>query len=89
MFSAQARYSGAQFDDDLNQLKLERYFVLDLYAERALTKKIEGFVAIENALNQRYDVSLTPSTIPGSSPIRTLGPPFLARIGMRLKLGAL
>ena len=89
MFSAQARYSGAQFDDDLNQLKLERFFVLDLFAERALTNKIEGFVAIENTLNQSYDVSLTPSIIPGLSPIRTLGPPFLARIGMRLKLGAL
>ncbi|PYV89040.1 MAG: hypothetical protein DMG90_12655 [Acidobacteria bacterium] len=89
MLSAQARYSGAQFDDDLNQLKLEHYFVLDLYAGRALNKHLEAFVAIENALNQRFDVSLTPSTVPGSSPVRTLGPPFLARVGMRLKLGGL
>ena len=86
-FSAQARYAGAQFDDDLNQLQLERYFVIDLYAGRALSKKVEAFVAVENALNQRYDVSLTPSAVSGGAPIRTVGPPFLARIGMRLKLG--
>ena len=84
-FSAQARYAGAQFDDDLNQLRLERYFIIDLYAGRALSKKVEAFVAVENALNQRYDVSLTASA--GGTPVRTLGPPFLARIGMRLKLG--
>jgi len=89
MLSAQARYSGMQFDDDLNQLKLDRYFVLDLYAGRAVTRNIEAFVAVENALNQRYDLSLTPSIVNGAAPIRTVGPPFLARIGMRLKLGAL
>jgi hypothetical protein len=35
-----------------------------------------GYVAVENLLNDRYGVAI-------SSPVQNLGPPILARIGIR------
>jgi outer membrane receptor protein involved in Fe transport len=75
MVSVQGRFVGAQFDDDQNTLKLDRYFTMDAQAGKALGRGFEAFVAVENLLNQRYSVSLTP--------IPNLGPPFLARAGVR------
>jgi outer membrane receptor protein involved in Fe transport len=75
MLSVQGRFAGAQFDDDQNLLKLDRYFTMDLFAGRTINHGVDVFVAIENIFNQRYTVSL--------SPVPTLGPPFLARAGLR------
>jgi hypothetical protein len=41
---------------------------------------VELFAAAENIFNQRYTV--------GRTPVETLGPPLLARIGIRLTLPA-
>jgi outer membrane receptor protein involved in Fe transport len=49
--------------------------VLDGFVSRQLTHSLQGFVAVENALNQQYDVSRTP--------VLTIGPPALVRVGMR------
>ena len=78
--SFQGRASSAQFDDDLNQFRLNPYFTLDAFVSRDLNRHISLFLAAENILNQRYDVSKTPVT--------TLGPPILARAGFRLNWGA-
>jgi outer membrane receptor protein involved in Fe transport len=75
----QGRASSAQFDDDLNQFRLDSYFTLDGYVSRDLNRRWSVFVAVENILNQRYEVSKTPVT--------TLGPPILVRAGFRLDLG--
>ena len=75
MFSIQGRYSGAQFDDDQNTLLLGQYFAVDVLAGRSLGHGVEAFGAFEDLFNQRYTVAL--------SPVPTLGPPFLARIGLR------
>jgi len=80
MLSVQGRYSGMQFDDDQNTLRLDRYFTLDLLAGRSLGHGVEAFGAFENLFNQRYTVGLT--SVP------TLGPPFLARVGMRFNFPA-
>jgi outer membrane receptor protein involved in Fe transport len=74
----QARFSGAEFDDDQNLLRLGRYFELDALASRSLGHGMEVFAAAENLLNQRYDVARTP--------VRTIGPPALARVGLRLAI---
>jgi outer membrane receptor protein involved in Fe transport len=79
--AAQGRAEGAEFDDDLNQLRLNPYFTLDVFVSRGFTLRgqaVELFAAGENVLNQRYDV--------GRTPVRTLGPPALARVGIRLSL---
>jgi outer membrane receptor protein involved in Fe transport len=76
----QGRASGAQFDDDQNRFRLEKYFTLDAFASRRLTRHVEGFAAFENLFNQRYSVGLTP--------VRTISSPLLLRFGFRIRLGS-
>jgi len=71
----QGTFSGQQFDDDLNTFLLDRFFTVDLYLGRNLGHGLEVFGAAENLFNQRYNVALTP--------VPNLGPPILARIGLR------
>ena len=86
MLSVQGRYSSLQYDDDLNTLPLKQYFVLDFFAGRELHRGITAYVAAENLFNQRYDVTLSPPAITGAKPLENLGPPILARIGIRIEL---
>lgn len=77
--TVQGTFSGQQFDDDLNSLPLDRYFSVDAYVSRTLGKGFQGFVAVENMFNMRWAVAATPVT--------TLGPPLLARVGLRYDFG--
>jgi outer membrane receptor protein involved in Fe transport len=79
-FALQGRAISAQYDDDQNLLKLDPYFVLDAFASRRLTSHFELFAAVENLLNQRYEV--------GRTNVTTIGPPLLARAGFRLNFEA-
>jgi outer membrane receptor protein involved in Fe transport len=76
----QGRAIGSQFDDDLNTFELDRFFTLDLFASRRIRGGFEVFGAVENVFDQRYDI--------GRTPIRTIGPPALVRIGVRFNLGS-
>jgi outer membrane receptor protein involved in Fe transport len=76
MLSVEGRYATSQFDDDLNSLGLGPYFVMNAFAGRQFRGGWVGYAAVENVLNQRYAVSIV-------SPIQNLGPPILARIGIR------
>jgi hypothetical protein len=49
-------------------------------ASRGVGHGVELFGAIENLLNQRYAVALTPT--------QTIGPGVLGRAGIRLRLGS-
>lgn len=94
LFTFQARYSnprlvtvaiqgravGTQFDDDQNLFPLDRYFTLDALASRSIGRGVELFGAFENLTGERYDI--------GRTPVRTIGPPVLARIGIRFQLGS-
>lgn len=75
---AQGRAASSQFDDDQNLFRLAPYFTLDAFIGRRLTEHLEVFGAIENLLNQRYEV--------GKTPLTTLGPPIRVRAGFRLQL---
>jgi len=76
----QGRLVGEQFDDDLNALPLRRYFTMDAFVSHELRHGVQVFAAAENFLNQRYDI--------GRTPVLTIGPPVLARAGIRLQFGA-
>ncbi len=78
--SIQGRAGGEQFDDDQNLFRLDPYFTLDAFASRSLGHGVEVFGAFENITGQRYDI--------GRTPIRTLGPPLLARVGVRFQVGS-
>ena len=80
LLAVQGRFGGNQFDDDQNTLLLRRYFTLDFTASHSLRHGVDVFVSVENALNQRYDVARTP--------VLTVGPPILARAGLRLQFGS-
>jgi len=75
----QGRGAGSQFDDDQNQFALDRYFTLDAFASRLLGRGVEVFGAFENLTGRRYEV--------GRTPVTTLGPPLLARVGFRVSFG--
>jgi outer membrane receptor protein involved in Fe transport len=72
----QGRAASRQFEDDQNRLVLPGYFTLDAHASRRLGAAATAFVALENLTGARFAVGLTP--------VQTLGPPFLARAGIRL-----
>lgn len=74
-FALQGRAASKQFDDDLNQFRLESYFQLDAFASRRLGDKLSIFAAVENAFNSRYST--------GRTPVRTVAAPISIRAGIR------
>jgi outer membrane receptor protein involved in Fe transport len=78
-FAMQARYVGKQFDDDQNQFPLNGFFTADAYLSRQLHRGIEVYGAAENMFDRRYQVARTP--------IVQLGPPVMARAGLRVTFG--
>jgi len=77
-FAVQARTSSSVFDDDLNTLLLGSFFKLDAFVSRRLNPFVDIYLAGENLLDQSYAVARTP--------IVTLGPPLLGRVGLQLRL---
>jgi len=74
--AVQARFSGRQFDDDLNAFELNRFGVADAQISRAVLHGVVGFLSVENMFNADYDA--------GRTPIRLIGWPRTVRIGLRL-----
>ena len=77
-FSVQARFVGAQYEDDLNTLVLDDYVVVDASASRPLTRAVHLFLGFENLFDVEYDVARTP--------VRSIGWPFTIRAGVRVFL---
>ena len=74
----QGRYIGTQFEDDENTLSLDPFFTMDAFFSREVNRFVELFAAAENLTGQRYQVGRTPTL--------TIGPPILARAGVRFNL---
>ncbi|NOJ79147.1 TonB-dependent receptor [Myxococcus xanthus] len=75
--TVQLRVTGAQFEDDLNERPMGGYAVVDVSASRRLFWKLHVFGAVENLFDREY--------LAGRAGVDTLGPPLLARIGLRLR----
>jgi outer membrane receptor protein involved in Fe transport len=75
----QARWTGRQFDDDQNRLPLRSFTTVDVLAAHPLGGGLAVFVAAENLFDQRYET--------GRTPLRTLGPTRLVRVGVRVERG--
>jgi outer membrane receptor protein involved in Fe transport len=58
-FSATGRYVGARFEDDLNTIELDDFFVLDLRVERSLFQRASAYFKVENVFNREYEVNRT------------------------------
>lgn len=78
-FGIMGRVSDAQFEDDLNTLRLQPYFTMDVTAAYRIRKNIDVFAAVENVFNNRYDIGLTPT--------RTIAAPAFVRVGLSFDLG--
>ncbi len=76
--ATQVRFSGDQFDDDLNspELVLDAYAVWDATVSRAIVRGLNAFIAIENIMDKEFDTA--------RSPIRSIGWPRTVRVGARI-----
>ena len=74
-FSCDWRFIGEQFDDDRNQFLLDESSMINARAGWRLRQSLEIFGAIENAFDEEQDV--------GRTPLRTIGLPRTARVGVR------
>jgi len=76
--ATQVRFSGEQFDDDLNTAAfvLGSYVVWDANLSRAITRGVNAFVAIENITDEEFDTARTP--------VRSIGWPRTIRVGARV-----
>jgi len=77
LVGAQGRFVGRQFDDDQNTLPLQRFFTLDAEVSRAVSEQVRIFAAFQNLTVSRYQIS--------STPVFTIGPPVLFRLGIQYK----
>ena len=66
-FRVEGRFLSRQYEDDLNQLPLAGYGVLDLQVRKPLAEQLELFVSVENLFDREYAV--------GRLPIQRLGNP--------------
>jgi outer membrane cobalamin receptor len=80
LLSVDGRFVSRQFDDDQNLFPLDRFYTMDLQVGRSLTRHLEMFAAAENLFDQRYQVARTP--------VVSLGPPILFRVGLRVNYPA-
>jgi outer membrane receptor protein involved in Fe transport len=76
--ATQIRFSGEQYDDDLNTeaFILGAYAVWDATVSRGIVRGLTGFLAVENILDQEYDTARTP--------LRSIGWPRTVRVGARI-----
>jgi len=72
----QGRFVGNQFEDDQNVLPLARFFTLDGEVSRRILRHVRVFAAAQNLTGVRYQT--------GRTPIISVGPPVLARLGIHL-----
>lgn len=71
----QMRWSGRQFDDDLNQFPLRSFFAADFFASMPLHAGLSATLAVENLFDRRIETAATPSI--------TLAGPRAIRAGLR------
>jgi len=76
--ATQLRFSGEQFDNDLNTAAfvLQKYAVWDATVSRGLSHGLNAFFAVENILDKEYDTARTP--------LRQIGWPRTLRVGARV-----
>jgi outer membrane receptor protein involved in Fe transport len=55
--SVTGRYVGSRFDDDLNTLDLDPFFLLDLRAEQRLFSRASAYLKVENVFDREYQVN--------------------------------
>jgi iron complex outermembrane recepter protein len=78
--SAMARFTGPQYEDDQNTLRLGSYWVFDLFLSRPVAKWAELYLGIQNLFDTTYTVGRT------SDGVVSIGAPLLVHGGFRLSI---
>jgi len=73
----EGRYVGEQFEDDLNSITLDDFFVVNLQLSRQIMKGWEAFLGVENLFDKTYEVGKT------TDGIVTIGAPLLIHGGIQ------
>nr|AIA17903.1 TonB dependent receptor [uncultured bacterium] len=73
--AVQTRWSDMQYDDDLNSLRLDSYFVVDAFVSRRLVSNLDLTLAAENVFDTEIETAATP--------VITVGQPRAFRVGLR------
>jgi outer membrane receptor protein involved in Fe transport len=73
----EGRYVGEQFEDDLNSITLDDFFVVNLQLSRQIMKGWEAFFGVENLFDKTYEVGKT------TDGIVTIGAPLLIHGGIQ------
>ncbi|HEY0594065.1 MAG TPA: TonB-dependent receptor, partial [Thermoanaerobaculia bacterium] len=76
--AAQVRYAGDQYEDDRNEMILGAFTTVDLFLSAPAGARFDLFAAVENLFDERFEIGRTPTV--------TLGPPRLARVGVRVRV---
>jgi len=77
--SAQVRYLGNQYENDVNTQPLGDAWLVDLFAAWHATRRIDLFLAVENLLDKTYYV--------GRAGLDTVGQPLFVHGGLRIQGG--
>ncbi len=63
-----ARWVGERFDDDVNTITLESFFVLDLGLSRDIMRRWQVFTGVENVLGNEYAISKNAGNVRTGAP---------------------
>ncbi len=77
--SAQATYTGTQYEDDQNTLPMWEVFLVDLYAAWHATRFLDVYAAVQNVFDVTYLV--------GRAGVDTVGQPRFIHGGVRVSFG--
>ena len=84
-FSAEERFGGAEFENDLNTVPLPSFWTTGAYVSRSLPyhtrwlRSISPYLSVQNLFNRRYAVTM--------DPVPNLASPRLITAGLRFQLG--
>ncbi len=73
----QGRWAGDQFEDDLNQLSLPSYTLIDLSLRRPIKDHLDLFLSVENLFDEKV--------VTGRLPVEALGAPMLIQVGINVR----
>ena len=57
--SLQARYVSARYDDDLNEVKLDGFYLVGVRLNREIGRGVSAHLKVENLLDQQFEISRT------------------------------
>jgi iron complex outermembrane receptor protein len=57
--AVEARYVGKRFEDDLNSIELDDFYLIGLRANRSLGSRLTAMLKVENLLDEEFEISRT------------------------------